>query len=146
MYWNDNLQSFNKKWSISTSLLRGLDFCSSSSNVKITRIERLIPGCQKSCLIWRTMTNILTNTYVVIFCRLQFLVGARYHSRYQNFEFTGCDRKSKTNWLQRTASYITVVIWADPRVTLSCVRLWTKGLKLMTYHHTLLIIVLLMTW
>ena len=36
------------------------------------------PFCQRSCLIWRimtnTLTNTMTNTYVVIFCRFQFLV------------------------------------------------------------------------
>ena len=36
------------------------------------------PLCQRSCLIWRimtnTLTNTMTNTYVVIFCRFQFLV------------------------------------------------------------------------
>ena len=49
------------------------------------------PFCQRSCLIWRTMTNTLTNTmtntYVVIFLSVS-IFGRGYHSRYQNFEFT----------------------------------------------------------
>ena len=53
-----------------------------------------IPFCQRSCLIWRIMTNTLvltntmTNTYVVIFLSVS-IFGRGYHSRYQNFEFTG---------------------------------------------------------
>ena len=46
------------------------------------------PFCQRSCLIWRIMTNTLTNTYVVIFLSVS-IFGRGYHSRYQNFEFTG---------------------------------------------------------
>ena len=49
------------------------------------------PFCQRSCLIWRIMTNTLsntmTNTYVVIFLSVS-IFGRGYHSRYQNFEFT----------------------------------------------------------
>ena len=51
------------------------------------------PFCQRSCLIWRimtnTLTNTMTNTYVVIFFSVS-IFGRGYHSRYQNFEFTGC--------------------------------------------------------
>ena len=50
------------------------------------------PFCQRSCLIRRIMTNTLTNTmtstYVVIFLSVS-IFGRGYHSRYQNFEFTG---------------------------------------------------------
>ena len=50
------------------------------------------PFCQRSCLIWRimtnTLTNTMTNTYVVIFLSVS-IFGRGYHSRYQNFEFTG---------------------------------------------------------
>ena len=46
------------------------------------------PLCQRSCLIWRILTNPMTNTYVVIFLLASFF-GQSYHSRYQNFEFTG---------------------------------------------------------
>ena len=42
--------------------------------------------CHRSCLIWRIMTNTMTNTYVVIFLSPSFF-GQSYHSRYQNFEF-----------------------------------------------------------
>ena len=35
-----------------------------------------------------TLTNTLTNTYVVIFFSVS-IFGRGYHSRYQNFEFTG---------------------------------------------------------
>ena len=49
------------------------------------------PFCQRSCLIWRimtnTLTNTMTNTYVVIFLSVS-IFGSGYHSRYQNFEFT----------------------------------------------------------
>ena len=52
------------------------------------------PFCQRSCLIWRimtnTLTNTMTNTYVVIFLSVS-IFGRGYHSRYQNFEFTGCN-------------------------------------------------------
>ena len=34
------------------------------------------------------MTNTMTNTYVVIFLSVS-IFGRGYHSRYQNFEFTG---------------------------------------------------------
>ena len=44
--------------------------------------------CQRSCLILRIMTNTMTNTYVVIFLSVS-IFGRGYHSRYQNFEFTG---------------------------------------------------------
>ena len=50
------------------------------------------PFCQRSCLIWRimtnTLTNTMTNTYVVIFLSVS-IFGGGYYSRYQNFEFTG---------------------------------------------------------
>ena len=50
------------------------------------------PFCQRSCLIWRIMTNTLantmTNTYVVIFLSVS-IFGRGYHSRHQNFGFTG---------------------------------------------------------
>ena len=50
------------------------------------------PLCQRSCLTWRIMTNILTNTmnytYVVIFLSAS-IFGRSYHSRYQKFECTG---------------------------------------------------------
>ena len=50
------------------------------------------PFCQRSSLIWRimtnTLTNTMTNTYVVIFLSVS-IFGRGYHSRYQNFEFTG---------------------------------------------------------
>ena len=42
------------------------------------------PLCQRSCRIWRTMTN----TYVVIFLSAS-IFGRGYHSRYQNFKLTG---------------------------------------------------------
>ena len=45
------------------------------------------PFCQRSCLIWRIMTNTMTSTYVVIFLSVS-IFGRGYHSRYQNFEFT----------------------------------------------------------
>ena len=49
------------------------------------------PFCQRSCLIWRimtnTLTNTMTNTYVVIFLSVS-IFGRGYHSRYHNFEFT----------------------------------------------------------
>ena len=35
-----------------------------------------------------TLTNTMTNTYVVIFLSVS-IFGRGYHSRYQNFEFTG---------------------------------------------------------
>ena len=41
---------------------------------------------------WRIMTNTMTNSYVVIFLSLSIFgrgIGRGYHSRYQNFEFTG---------------------------------------------------------
>ena len=43
--------------------------------------------CQRSCLIWRIMTNTVTNTYVVILSSAS-IFDRDYHSRYQNFEFT----------------------------------------------------------
>ena len=46
------------------------------------------PFCQRSCLIWRIMTNTMTNTYVVIFLSVS-IFGRGYHSRYQNFGFAG---------------------------------------------------------
>ena len=49
------------------------------------------PFCQRSCLIWRimtnTLTNTMTNTYVVIFLSVS-IFGRGYHSAYQNVEFT----------------------------------------------------------
>ena len=38
-----------------------------------------------------TLTNTMTNTYVVIFLSVS-IFGRGYHSRYQNFEFTGLDQ------------------------------------------------------
>ena len=103
-YWNDNLQSFNSEkneasvpvfyanWTSvpvpRTSSLRGLDVVS-------------FPLCRRSCLIWRTMTNTMTNSYVVIFLSVS-IFGRGYHSRYQNFEFTG------TNWLY-TCSFSVLI-------------------------------------
>ena len=60
------------------------------------------PFCQRSCLIWRimtnTLTNTLTNTYVVIFLSVS-IFGRGYHSRYQNFEFTARHEKvSPKTW------------------------------------------------
>ena len=56
------------------------------------------PFCQRSCLIWRimtnTLTNTMTNTYVVIFLSVS-IFGRGYHSRYQNFEFTAFDTEKK---------------------------------------------------
>ena len=49
------------------------------------------PHCQRSCLIWRIMTNAMTNTYVVIFLSAS-IFGRGYHSRYRNFEFTALDQ------------------------------------------------------
>ena len=75
--------TFSHSIRIGTSLLRGLDVSSSSSNVKFTRIGRRFhsPPAKGVALYgeqWRimtnTLTNTMTNTYVVIFCRLQFLV------------------------------------------------------------------------
>ena len=57
------------------------------------------PLCQRSCLIWRTMANNdeYTDEYndeynVVIFLSVS-IFGRGYHSRYQNFEFTGHTRQ-----------------------------------------------------
>ena len=79
--------------SIGTSLLRGLDVSSSPSNVRFTRIGRRFhsPSAKGVALYgeqWRIMTNTMTNTYVVIFLSVS-IFGRGYHSRYQNFEFTG---------------------------------------------------------
>ena len=49
------------------------------------------PLCQRSCLIWRIMTNTLTNIDVVIFLSASFF-GRSYHSRYQNFEYGYLDQ------------------------------------------------------
>ena len=66
------------------------------------------PFCQRSCLIWRimtnTLTNTMTNTYVVIFLSVS-IFGRGYHSRYQNFEFTDtslCNRCCPTERYIRT--------------------------------------------
>ena len=45
------------------------------------------------------MMNTMTNTYVVIFLFASFF-GQSYHSRYQNFEFTG------TQWINHYFYYI----------------------------------------
>ena len=48
--------------------------------------------------MWRimtnTLTNTMTNTYVVIFLSVS-IFGRGYHSRYQNFEFTGVNTPVK---------------------------------------------------
>ena len=109
--WNDNLQSFNREkneapvpvfyadWTSvpvpRTSSLRGLDV-------------GFIPLCQRSCLTWRTMTNTMTNTYVVIFLSVS-IFGRGYHSRYQNFEFT-VDNLQHTCYHQAGASDANIPI------------------------------------
>ena len=79
--WNDNLQSFNREKNEASVPVFYADWTSVS-----------FPFCQRSCLIRRimtnTLTNTLTNTYVVIFLSVS-IFGRGYHSRYQNFEFTG---------------------------------------------------------
>ena len=57
------------------------------------------PFCQRSCLIWRIMTNTMTNTYVVIFLSVS-IFGRGYDSRYQNFEFTGMKLAILIYWVQ----------------------------------------------
>ena len=98
--WNDNLQSFNRekmKHRYQSFTRIGRQFQSLERQVYADWTSVSFPFCQRSCLIWRimtnTLTNAMTNTYVVFFCRFQFLVGG-YHSRYQNFEFTGFNRDS----------------------------------------------------
>ena len=48
------------------------------------------PLCQRSCLIWRIMTNTTTKTYVVIFLLASFF-GRSYHSRYRISSSLGLD-------------------------------------------------------
>ena len=99
MIWNDNLQSFNREKNEASVPVFYADWTSVSvpqRQVHADWTSGSFPFCQRSCLIWRIMTNTLTNTYVVIFLsvsiRFQFLVEVIIpESRYQNFEFTGCN-------------------------------------------------------
>ena len=95
--WNDNLQSFNRekmnhRYQSFTRI--GRQFQSLERQVYADWTSVSFPFCQRSCLIWRiitnTLTNTMTNTYVVIFLSVS-IFGRGYHSRYQNFEFTAPD-------------------------------------------------------
>ena len=79
------------------------------------------PFCQKSYLVWRimtnTLTNTMTNTYVVIFLSVS-IFGRGYHSRYQNFEFTGSDKFFSFPGVGITPQTLWVLF---VRKTLSCI-------------------------
>ena len=60
------------------------------------------PLCQRSCLIWRTMANNddeyndeynINDKYLCRDFLSVSIFGRGYHSRYQNFEFTGSERR-----------------------------------------------------
>ena len=88
--WNDNLQSLNQekmKHQRQSFTRIGRQFQSLKRQVYAVWTSVSSPLCQRSCLIWRIMTNTLTNIYIVIFLSASFF-GRSYHSRYQNFEFT----------------------------------------------------------
>ena len=98
--WNDNLQSFNRekmKHRYQSFTRIGRQFQSLERQVYADWTSVSFPFCQRSCLIWRimtnTLTNTMTNTYVVIFLSVS-IFGRGYHSRYQNFEFTGMSTSS----------------------------------------------------
>ena len=84
------------------------------------------PFCQRSCLIWRimtnTLTNTMTNTYVVIFLSVS-IFGRGYHSRYQNFEFTARQQLIglRAKWCQYLKCYaIFDVVHMLVLKTISC--------------------------
>ena len=111
--WNDNLQSFNRekmKHRYQSFTRIGRQFQSLERQVYADWTSVSFPFCQRSCLIWRimtnTLTNTMTNTYVVIFLSVSiFGRGCRgYHSRYQNyFEFT--------EWCQLMLNDAECVLW-----------------------------------
>ena len=97
LIWNDNLQSFNgekMKHRYQSFTRIGRQFQSLERQVYADWTSVSFPFCQRSCLIWRimtnTLTNTMTNTYAVIFLSVS-IFGRDYHSRYQNFEFTDRD-------------------------------------------------------
>ena len=89
--WNDNLQSLNQekmKHRYQSFARIGRQFQSLKRQVYAVWTSVSFPLCQRSYFMWRIMTNTLTNIDVVIFLSASFF-GRSYHSRYQNFEFTG---------------------------------------------------------
>ena len=84
--WNDNLQSFNQEKKMKhqyQSFTRiGRQFQSLKRQVYAVWTSVSFLLCQRSCLIWRIITNTMTNTYVVIFLLASFF-GRSYHSRYR---------------------------------------------------------------
>ena len=107
--WNDNLQSLNQEKNEASVPVFYADWTSipvSQMSIYAVWTSVSFPLCQRSCLIWRIMTNTMTNTYVVIFLLASFF-GLSYHSRYQNFEFTvyNLQRYVKTH-IRRTSRRI----------------------------------------
>ena len=77
--WNDNLQSLNQekmKHQYQSFTQIGRQFQSLKRQVCVVCTSVSFPLCQRSCLIWRIMTNTMTNTYVKLMsccCWLHFL-------------------------------------------------------------------------
>ena len=116
--WYDNLQSiqsFNReklkmKHRYQSFTRIGRQFQSLERQVYADWTSVSFPFCQRSCLIWRIMTNTLTNTmtnsFVVIFLSVS-IFGRGYHSRYQNFKFTASNWVA---WALASANYLTSTI------------------------------------